>query len=195
MEIVTDFIFLGSKNHCRVVCSHKLKDTCSLEGKKWHTFAVVIVQSLSHIWHFVTPWTAVCQASQSFIISQSLLKLMSIELVMPSNYLILCYSLLLLPSVLPSIRVFSNESALRSSGWSAGTSASASILPMNIQSWFPLELTGWISLQSKRFSNIFSNTAVWKYQLFNAQLSLWPNSHICAWVLDKTIALTIQTFE
>ena len=102
---------------------------------------------------------------------------------------------LLLPSVLPSIRVFSNESALRSSGWSAGTSASASILPMNIQSWFPLELTGWISLQSKRFSNIFSNTAVWKYQLFNAQLSLWPNSHICAWVLDKTIALTIQTFE
>ena len=75
-------------------------------------FLVVIVQSLSHALLFVTPWTAAHQASLSFSISWSLLKLMSIELMMPSNNLILCLPLLLLPSVLPSIRVFSNELAL-----------------------------------------------------------------------------------
>ena len=73
---------------------------------------VIVVQSLSHVRLFVTPWTAVCQASLCFTISQSLLKLTPIELVMPSNHLILCHSLLLLPSILPSIRVFSNELAL-----------------------------------------------------------------------------------
>ena len=71
------------------------------------------VQVLSHVWFFVTPWTAACQASLSFTNSRSLLKLMSIESVMPSNHHILCYPLLLLPSIFPSIRVFSNESALR----------------------------------------------------------------------------------
>ena len=73
----------------------------------------VVVPLISHIWLFATPWTAACQASLSFTISQSLFKFMSIELVMPSNYLILCCSLLLLLSIFPSIRVFSNESALR----------------------------------------------------------------------------------
>ena len=73
---------------------------------------LVVVQSLSCIQLFATPWTAACQASLSFIISQSLLKLMSIESVMPPNHLILCCPLLLLPSIVPSIRVFSNESAL-----------------------------------------------------------------------------------
>ena len=76
------------------------------------THVIVVVQSLSHVWLFVTPWTAAHQASLSFIISWSLLKLMSIESVMPSNHLILYHSLLLLPSIFPSIRVFSNESAL-----------------------------------------------------------------------------------
>ena len=71
----------------------------------------VVVQSLSHVWLFATPWTAACQASLSCI-SWSLLKLMSIESVMPSNHLILCRPLLLLPSIFPSIRVLSNESAL-----------------------------------------------------------------------------------
>ena len=70
------------------------------------------VQSLSHVWLFVTPWTAAHQASLSITNSQSLLKLMSIELVMPSNHLILCHPLLLPPSIFPSIRVFSNESVL-----------------------------------------------------------------------------------
>ena len=75
------------------------------------SFAVV-VQLLSCVWLFVTPWTAACQASLSFTISQSLLKLMSIELVMPSNHLILCHPLLLLPSIFPCSRVFPNELAL-----------------------------------------------------------------------------------
>ena len=73
---------------------------------------VVLVQLLSHVQPFATPWTAACQASLPFTISWSLIKLMSIELAMPSNHLILCCPLLLLPSIFPSIRVFSNESAL-----------------------------------------------------------------------------------
>ena len=95
---------------------------------------------------FVTPWTVVRQAPLSFIISQSLLKLMSIESVIPSNHLTLCHRLLLLPSVFPSTRVFSNEIALWIMGQSIGISVSASVLPMSIQGWFPLGLTGLILL-------------------------------------------------
>ena len=178
------------------------------EKDKYHSS----VQSLCHVWLFVTPWTAACQASLSFTNSRSLLKLMSIELVMPSNHLILCCPLLLLPSIFPRIRIFSNESVLcigegngnplqysclensmdwgawwatvpglakswtrlsdftfpftlssclqsfpasgsfpmsqlfASGGQSIGVSASASVLPMNIQDWFPLGWTGWISI-------------------------------------------------
>ena len=85
-----------------------------------------VVQLLNHVAHFATPWTATCEASLSFTISQSLLKLVSTESVMWSNHLILCHPLLLLPSIFPSIRVFSNESALCVSGWSIRASASAS---------------------------------------------------------------------
>ena len=98
--------------------------------------------------------------------SQSLLKLMSIESVMPSNHLILCHPLLLLPSILPSIRVFPMSQFFTSSGQSIGVSASASVLPMSIQDWFPLGWTGWISLQSKRLLRVFSNTTVQKHQFF-----------------------------
>ena len=92
------------------------------------------VQSLSHVQLFVTPWTVACQASLSFTISWSLLKLMSIEAVMASNHLILCCPLLLLPSIFPSIRVFSKVSQFFASGsQSIGVSALASALPMNIQ--------------------------------------------------------------
>ena len=111
-----------------------------------------------------------CLAFLSFTISRSLLKLMSIESVMPSNYLILCCPLLLLPSIFPSLRVFSNESVFTSGGQSIGVSASASVLPMNIQDWAPLGLTGWISLQSKGLSKVFSNSTVQKHQIFGAQL-------------------------
>ena len=81
-----------------------------------------------------------------------------------------------------------------SRGQSIGVSASASVLPMNIQDWFPLELTCWFSLLSKGLSGIFSNTTTQKHQFFGIQSSLWSNSHIHTWLLEKTIALTIRTF-
>ena len=111
-----------------------------------------VVQSLSHVRLFATSWTAAHQASLSFTISWSLLKLMSIESVMSSNHLILCCPLLLLPSIFPSNRVFSHESALCIKWPKYWSFSLASVLPMNIQDWFPLELTGLISLQSKRLS-------------------------------------------
>ena len=131
-----------------------------------------LVQSLSRVWLFETPWTAAHQASLFFTISRSLLKLMSIESVMPSNHLILCRSLLLLPSIFPSITVFSKESTLRITWPNTGASASASVLPVNNQDWFPLGWTGLISLQSKGLSRVFSNTIVQKHQFFSTQLSL-----------------------
>ena len=112
---------------------------------------------------------------------------------MPSSHLILWRPLLLLPSIFPSIRVFSNESV----GQSIGASASASVLPMKIQDWFPLGLTGWISLQSKGLSRVFSNTTVQKHQFFGIQFSLWSKSHIHTWpyiTTGKTIDLTRWTF-
>ena len=111
------------------------------------TWLFVVVQLLSHVRLFATPWTPVRQAPLSSIISQSLLKFMSIELVMPSNHLILCHPLLLPPSVFPSIRVFSTESVLHIRYWSQSieASTSASVLPKNIQGWFPLGLISLIS--------------------------------------------------
>ena len=103
------------------------------------------VQFLSHVWLFETPWTAACQASLSIINSQCLIKLMSIELVMPSNHLILCHPLLLPPSTFPSIRVFSMSQFFTSGGQSVGVSALASVLPMSIQDWFPFWID-WLDL-------------------------------------------------
>ena len=97
-------------------------------------------------------------------------QLMSIESVMPSNYLILCCPLLLLPSIFPSIRVFSNESALGIRWPNIGVSASTSVPPRNTQDWSPLGWTGWISLQSKGLSRVFPNTTVQKHQFFGTQL-------------------------
>ena len=134
-------------------------------------FSHVVVQSLSHVQLFVTPWTAACLASLSLTISQSFLKLISIELMMPSNHLILCLPLLL-PSIFPSIRVFFNESALYISGQSTGASASSSVLPMHIQDWFPLGLTDLTSLKSKRFSRLFSSTTVLQHHFFSTILNL-----------------------
>jgi len=127
-------------------------------------------------------WTAACQASPSFTISQSLLKLMSIELMMPSNHLILCYPLLT-PSIFPSIRVFSSESALHIRWQSIGVSAS--VHSMNIQDWFPLGLTCLISLQCKGLSRVFFSMTIWKHEFFRTQPSLWSNSHICLWPLEN----------
>ena len=144
--------------------------------KMFQIYSVSSVQSVSHVQLFATPWTAAPQASLSITNSWSFLKLMSIKSVMPFNHLILCHPLLL-PSVFPSIWVFSNESVLHIRWPSIGVSVSAWVLPTNIQDWFPLGLTGWISLQSKGLSRVFSNTTVQKHQFFGAQLSLWSNSH------------------
>ena len=132
-----------------------------------------------------TPWTAVCHASLPFTISWSLFKLMSIESVIPSNHLILCHPLLLLPSISSSIRVFSNESALHMR-WPKFWSFSFSIIPSKeIQGWSPSEWTGWISLQSKGLLRVLYNTTVQKHQLFSAQLSSQSNSHINTWPQEK----------
>ena len=128
------------------------------------------------VWLFATPWTAARQASLFFTISQSLFKLMSIESVMPSNHLILYHPLFLLPSIFPSIRSFP-MSQLFASGDKVLELQPASVLPMNIQGWYPLGLTGVISLQSKRLSRAFFSTKVQKHRYFDAQLSLWSNSH------------------
>ena len=130
------------------------------------------VQLLSCAWLFATPWTAACQASLSITSSQSPPKPMSIKSVMPSNHVILCRPLLLLSSIFPSIRVFSNESALCTRWPKYWSSASTSVPPMNTQDWSPLGWTGWIALQSKGLSRVFSNTTVQKHQFFGAQLSL-----------------------
>ena len=136
----------------------------------------------------MTPWTVAHQASLFFTISQSLLKLMSIESMMLSNHLILCRPLLL-PSIFPSIRFFSNEQLFASGDQSTGASASASVLPMNIQGWFPLGLTGLISLLSKGLSRVFFSTRVLQRSGFlRVQLS---HPYMTT---GKTIVLTIQTF-
>ena len=141
------------------------------------------VQMLSHFWHFTTPCTAAHQASRSITNSQSLFKLISIKSVMPSNHLIPCHPF---SSCLQSFSA--SGSFLRSQFFALGAQsigASASVLPMNIQDWFPLGWTAWISLQSKRLSRVFSNTTVNKHQFFGAQLSLWSTSHIHRWLLEK----------
>ena len=132
-----------------------------------------------------TPWIAAHQASLSITNSQSSPKLMPIESVMPSSHLILCRPLLLLPPIPPSIRVFSNESALRIR-WPKYWSFSFSISPSKEhQDWSPLEWTDWISLQSKGLSRVFSNTTVQKQQFFGTQLSSQSNSHIHTRLLEK----------
>ena len=123
-----------------------------------------------------TPWIAARHASLSITNSRSPHKPMSIELVMPSNHLILSHPLLLMPSIFPSIRVFSNEPALHIRGpkyWSFSFNIS---LPMNTQDWSPLGWTGWISLKAKGLSRVFSNTTVQKHHFFCTQLSLYFNS-------------------
>src|SRR5574341_842902 len=133
----------------------------------------------------MTSWTVAFQASLSITNSWSLIKLMSIESVMPSNHLILCCPLLLPPSIFPSIGVFSNESILHIR-WPKYWSLSFNISPSkNTQHRSPLGWTGWISLQSKRLSRVFSNTTVQKHQFFGAQLSSQSNSHIHTQPLGK----------
>ena len=143
------------------------------------------VQLLSRVRLFSTPWISARQGSLSITNSQGSLKLMSINSVMPSSHFILCHPLLLLPPIPPSIRVFSNESTLHMRWPKFGVSASTSVFPMNIQDWSLLGWTGWISLQSKGLSRVFSNTTVQKHQFFSSQLSSQSNSYIHTWLLEK----------
>ena len=144
----------------------------------------VVVKSLSCVWLFATPWTTACQPPLSSAISWSFLTFMSIELVMPSNHLILCHSLLPLPSIFPSIRVFSSESVLHirwPKYWSFSISPSneySGLTSFRID-WFDL-LTVWSTLKG------FLQHYNLKAPFFGAQPSLWSNSHVCAWLLGKT---------
>ena len=160
---------------------HKLTQCCKATSSS--------VQLLRRVRLFATPRTAARQASLSW----SLLKLMSIESVMPSNHLILCHPLLLLPSIFPSIRVFSKESTLRMR-WTKYWSFSFSISPSNEHPGLISFRMDWlVSLQSKRLSRVFCNTIVQRHQFFGTQLSLWSNSHPYM-TTGKTTALTRQNF-
>ena len=127
-----------------------------------------VVQSLSCVWLFATSWPAAHQAFLSFTISQSLLKLISIESGIPSNNHILCCPLNFLSSIFPSIKIFANELALYIRCQSIGSSAS--VLPMNIQAWLPWGLTGVISLLSKRLWRVSSSTTIQRHQCISAPI-------------------------
>ena len=135
---------------------------------------IVVVQSLSHVWFFAAPWTAVRQASLSFTISWSLLKFISIESVMLPNHLMLCCPLLL-PSIFTASGAFPMSQIFVTEGQSVGASASVSVIPMNIQGWFPLGLTGLISLLPKGLSRVscmqFKTSIFWCSAFSMAQLS------------------------
>jgi len=142
-------------------------------------------QSLSCVQIFATPWTAAHQVSLFITNSWSLLKLMSIESVMPYNHLILCCPLPLLSSIFPSIRVFSNDSVLHIK-WPKYWSFTFSITPSNEYSGLISFRIGCLtSLQSKGLSRVFSNTTVQKHQFFGVQLSLWSNSQIHTGLLEN----------
>ena len=157
--------------------------------KVWRTLleadTISSVQKLSRVWLFATPSISARQASLSITNSQSSPKLMSIELVMPSSHLILCCPLLLLPQSLLASGSFPMSQLFAWGSQCIGVSASTSVVPMNTQDWSPLGWTGWISLQCKGDSRVFSNTTVEKHQFFCAQLSLQSNSHIHTWLLEK----------
>ena len=164
--------------------SYTILTVCLIKG-----FIYVLLLSFSHslMSDSVIPWPAARQASLSFTISRSLLKLMSIESVMLFNISLSAALFSFCLQSFPASGSFPVSQLFASDGQSIGASASASatVLSMNIQGWFPLRLTDLISLLSKGFSRVFSNTTVQKQQFFGTQLSLWSNSHIHTWLLEK----------
>ena len=151
--------------------------------RNWQTLCKDVIQLLSHGRLFATPWTEARQASLSIMNSLACSKSCPL-----SWWCHPTISSSVVPfSCLPSFPVsgpFLMSRLFTSGGQSTGASASASVLPMNIQEWFPLGLTGLISFQSKGLSRLFSNTAVQKQQFFGAQLSLQSNSHMHTWPLE-----------
>ena len=152
-----------------------------------HTYnGILKVKSLSRVRLFATLWTVAHQAPLSSAVSCSLLRFMSLNWWCHPT---ISSSVIPFSSCLQSFLAsgsFPRSQFFTSGGQSIGVSASASVLPMNIQDWFPLGLTGLISLQSKALSRVFSNTTVQKHQFISTQLSLWSNSHIHIWLLEKT---------
>ena len=169
---------------CLFYClSYRAIVTIFLNSIYMHSVQFSSVQSLSHVWLFATPWIAAHHASLSITNSWSLLKLMSIELVMPSSHLILCRPLLFLPPIPPSIRVFSSESTLCMRWPKCWPS---SITPSNEHPGLISFRMDWLDLLAVQgLSRVFSNTTVQKHQLFIAQLSSQSNSHIHTWPLEK----------
>ena len=160
-----------------------------VSGSQW----VVVVQLLSHVWLFMTPWTIAHQASLSFAISQSFSNSCPLNLwwhpiisfsVVPFSFF----------QSFPASESFPVSLFFVSGGQSIGAPVSVSVRPLNTQSWIPLGWTSLISLQSSGLSRVFSSSTVQKDQFFVTQLSLWSNSHIHMWLVGKAIALTIQTF-
>ena len=151
----------------------------------WSSVQFSSVQSLNHVQFFVTPWTAARQASLSITNSQTSPKPTSIESVMPSNYLSSVGPFSSCPQSFPASGSFQMSQLFASDAQSIGVSASTSVPPMKTQDWSPLGWTGWISLQSKGLSRVFSNTTVQKHQFFWAQPSSQSNSHIHTWPLEK----------
>ena len=152
------------------------------------------IQPLSHVRLFTTPWITARQASLTITNSRSSLKLMFIGLVMLSSHLILCVPFSSCPHSLLASGSFPMSQLFAWGGQSTGVSASPSVLPMNTQDWSPLGWTGWISLQSKGLSRIFSNTIVQKHQFFGAQLFFMVQLSHSYMTTGKTIALTGWTF-
>ena len=153
----------------------------------------VIVHLLSSVQLFETPWTEhtwlPCPSLSSRVCSNSCPLSQQGHPTISSSVA----PFFSCPQSFPTSWSFPVSQLFASGGRSIGASASASVLPVNIQGWFPLGLTGLISLLFKGFSRVFSNTTVWKYQFFRAQPSLRSNSHIHTWLLEKVLALPIQT--
>ena len=169
------------------ISGYSILSSCSIDLFFYHTQLIIVVlavQSLSYARLFAAPWTAAHQASLPFPISQGLLKLTSIdEWCHPT----ISSSVAPFP---PALNLSQHQGLFQWAnsalgGQSIGVSVSASVLPVNIQGWFPLGWTGLISLLSKGLSSVFSSTTIQKDQLFSTQLSLWSNSHVCTWPLEK----------
>ena len=157
-------------------------------------FKVIVVQLLIHVCLFAAPWTAAHQASLSFTVSQSLLRCMLIESVMPSNHLILCCSLFLLPSIFPHQGLFFAGESTLCTRWPKYWSFSFSMSLSSEYSGLISFRIDWFDLLSKGPSGVFSRITVRKHQFFGVQPSLWFSSHTRTWLLGKPIALTRWPF-
>ena len=145
----------------------------------------VVFKSPSHVWLFATPWIVARQASVSLTISRSLPKFMFIAQwccpAISSSHALFSFC----PWSFPASGNFPMSHLFPSDDQNTETSVSASVVPVNVQGWSPLRLTGFISLFSKGLSGIFSSTTVWRHQFFDVLPSLWSSSHTCTWPLGR----------